>query len=1139
MTPECRPHSKYPSLRSAGRLCLAIATLVAAISAALFWEAAPAGATLSSVSVGSQSPSPVVPGNSASFAVTVNGSNNDRYKLTVSGLPAGVSQNLPPGCQTMSGSSDGFTMTVSVPSGTTVGSSSFTVTATRYDSTFCFFDQSNVKSGSGTLVVGAVNTLAFAPVAPGPGTAGSAIPNVRVTVQDSSGNTNTAATGSVTMSIKSGSPQSNFSSGTTNVALSAGVATFSNLVVNTAGTYTLTATPVSISGVSSAVDSNAFAVNPQAASKIVFTTSAVSGAASASANLGPITVQRRDSLDNPVTTGSNTLNLASNSSGTTIFASSSGGTTPVSSVTIGGGASSASFYYGDTKPGSPVITVSGIGSGATQTEAISAASAAKLVFATAPFSGTASNSATLGPVTVQRQDAFDNPVTTGSTIVNLASSSTAAKFAVNSGGASVTSVTIGSGQSTANFFYGDSKAGNSVISLSGLGTATQTETIVAGAAAKLAITTSAVSGPASTSAGLGPITVERRDALDNPVTAGSTVVNLASGSTGTKIFALTAGGTSVTSVTMSAGQSAASFFYGDTKAGSPVITLSGLGTATQTETITAAAASKLVFVTGAADTATGAAVSPGMSVKLQDQFSNDALTSGVPITLTPSSGAIASGSSADTVAGVATFAGVIINEPALNISLTASSPGLAAAVSAPFTVYKVVQNGAVLNTTASDGAQGAGVKSITYAYCSVTGYTNACAGWTTITPPAGSTPPHAIAWSNYTLANGRYLVRATATDNLNQAGGPSGSLPVWVENQPLVVTTSSLPGGRVGDPYTSGALTATGGVGPYTWSLSGGTLPAGLGLNASTGVVSGTPSAAGTASNLVFKATDHNGLTATSAALSIAIVPADDTPPALTVTSTGANVNYPGSGTTVTFKSGGTGSFTISAADAESGISSTSFPTLSGWTRALGTNSGTYTLAGASSSGSLAVSATNGAGATTSTTITITLDSTVPTAFAIEGFPTGGGDTRPNAGDQIKYTFSEVVSPSSIKAGWNGLTTETVMASFTRSSGNPTQLTITGTNLGTLNLDDSSGNRYMVSGGSAQTQSVTMTMATVSGQSVVTITLSAGLTGGDSGTLATSTQIVWTPPSSNRPTDLVGNTMSPTAKTQSPAKLNF
>ena len=60
----------------------------------------------------------------------------------------------------------------------------------------------------------------------------------------------------------------------------------------------------------------------------------------------------------------------------------------------------------------------------------------------------------------------------------------------------------------------------------------------------------------------------------------------------------------------------------------------------------------------------------------------------------------------------------------------------------------------------------------------------------------------------------------------------------------LSVATTSLPGGTIGSSY-SATLQAGSGTKPYTWALSAGTLPAGLSLAASTGVISGKPTTTG------------------------------------------------------------------------------------------------------------------------------------------------------------------------------------------------------------------------------------------------------------------------------------------------------
>jgi hypothetical protein len=88
----------------------------------------------------------------------------------------------------------------------------------------------------------------------------------------------------------------------------------------------------------------------------------------------------------------------------------------------------------------------------------------------------------------------------------------------------------------------------------------------------------------------------------------------------------------------------------------------------------------------------------------------------------------------------------------------------------------------------------------------------------------------------------------------------------------LTVTTSSLAAGTVGTSYNQ-SLSASGGTQPYGWSLVAGlgTLPAGLSLSGA-GVISGTPTTAGT-SNFTVKVTDNVAATAQKA-LSIIVSPA-------------------------------------------------------------------------------------------------------------------------------------------------------------------------------------------------------------------------------------------------------------------------
>ena len=70
------------------------------------------------------------------------------------------------------------------------------------------------------------------------------------------------------------------------------------------------------------------------------------------------------------------------------------------------------------------------------------------------------------------------------------------------------------------------------------------------------------------------------------------------------------------------------------------------------------------------------------------------------------------------------------------------------------------------------------------------------------------------------------------------------ALGLMVLPAPLVITTFALPGDQQGNAYNA-TLTASGGAAPYTWSISSGTLPSGLTLNASTGAISGNPTTSG------------------------------------------------------------------------------------------------------------------------------------------------------------------------------------------------------------------------------------------------------------------------------------------------------
>lgn len=147
--------------------------------------------------------------------------------------------------------------------------------------------------------------------------------------------------------------------------------------------------------------------------------------------------------------------------------------------------------------------------------------------------------------------------------------------------------------------------------------------------------------------------------------------------------------------------------------------------------------------------------------------------------------------------------------------------------------------------------------------------------------PAGlSLNASSAAISGTPSTSGTSSFTVMATDAANDTATKSLSIAVAAATQTLSISTSTLAGAQVGTAY-SGTLQATGGTTPYAWAISSGSLPSGLSLNASSGVISGTPNASGT-SSFTAKVTDSGNGTATKS-LSIAVAAA---PQPLTITTT-------------------------------------------------------------------------------------------------------------------------------------------------------------------------------------------------------------------------------------------------------------
>ncbi|MBV6514396.1 MAG: hypothetical protein HPKKFMNG_00019 [Planctomycetes bacterium] len=139
---------------------------------------------------------------------------------------------------------------------------------------------------------------------------------------------------------------------------------------------------------------------------------------------------------------------------------------------------------------------------------------------------------------------------------------------------------------------------------------------------------------------------------------------------------------------------------------------------------------------------------------------------------------------------------------------------------------------------------------------------------------AGSLPPglsFTATGTPYTTLSGtpttvgNYVFELTVTDSASNTAFLQFSLTINPPPGVLAILTQTVPDGAIGAAYSQ-QITATGGLGPYTWSILAGALPAGLSISSGTpaGAIAGTPTAAGTF-NFTVQVTDSLAATAQQA----------------------------------------------------------------------------------------------------------------------------------------------------------------------------------------------------------------------------------------------------------------------------------
>ena len=582
----------------------------------------------------------------------------------------------------------GSTTSLSVVNGVATFSNLVLDTAGSYTLSVSDGGLTAAATGNITVSPAAASQLALIQ-SPSTATAGQVLGAVTVAVEDPFGNVVTTDTSTVAIAVTSG-PGGVTAGSTTSLSVANGVATFSNLVLDTAGSYTLS---VSDGGLTAAATGN-ITVSPAAASQLALIQSPATGTAGQA--LGTVTVAVEDPFGNVVTTDTSTVTIAVASGSGGLAA---GSTTSVAAVN---GVATFSNLVLDTS-GSYTLSVSddGLAGAMTGNIAVSPAAASQLVLTQSPSTATAGQA--LGAVTLAVEDVFGNIVTTDTSTVTIVVTNGPGGLAAGS----MASVSAVNGAVTFSTLILDA-AGSYTLSLTdgGLTEATTGNIAVSPAAASqlvlLQSPTTAIAGQA-----LNPspqVAVE--DAFGNVVTTDTSTVTIAvaNGPGG-----LTPGST--TSVSAVNGAVTFSDLILDT-AGSYTLSVTdgGLtGATTGNIAVSPAAASQFVLLQSPTTAIAGQALNPSLQVAVEDPFGNIVTTdtSTVTITVTNGPGGLAAGSTTSLAAvnGVANF-GNLVFDTAGSYTLAVGDGALTAATTGNIAVSPAAASQLVLLQTPTTAIAG-------------------------------------------------------------------------------------------------------------------------------------------------------------------------------------------------------------------------------------------------------------------------------------------------------------------------------------------------------------------------------------------------------------------------------------------------
>jgi subtilase family serine protease len=511
--------------------------------------------------------------------------------------------------------------------------------------------------------------------------AGSAItPAVAVEVLDSSNNVVTTDNSDTITIMLGANPGGGILSGSTNVTVSSGVATFTNLSINKTGNgYTLNASSGSLTGATSST----FNITPGAATHLGFGQQPTNTAAGTAISPA-VTVQVLDANNNIVTTDQSdsiTLAIGTNPGGGVL----SGTTSLIVSAGIGTFSNlsinkAGTGYTLNATSGSLAGTISG-------TFNITPGNASQLAFGQQP-TNTPTGSAITPAVTVRVLDANGNLVTGDN------SDSITIGLGANPGGGSLSgTLTVTAQGGVATFSnLAVSKPGNGytlVASSGSLAGSTSSSFNVNAAGTHLFFSqrpTDVVAGSAITPA----VAVEVLDAGNNVVTTdNSDTITLTLG-------ANPGGGSLSGTVTVTVSSGIATFSnlsINKTGIGYTLNASSGslTGATSSSFNVTPGAATHLSFGQQPTSAVAGTAISPAVTVQVLDANNNivttdqtDSIT--VAIGTNPGGGVLSSTTTITVSAGVATFSNLSINKTGTGYTLKATSGSLAGATSGTFNI---------------------------------------------------------------------------------------------------------------------------------------------------------------------------------------------------------------------------------------------------------------------------------------------------------------------------------------------------------------------------------------------------------------------------------------------------------------------